>query len=199
MWKFRDGQCVGCPYAGMPDPVTLGNISITFHSDTSATITCPMATVNFIRQIRDDTKPNCEGFAVKSSSPLSAKLHPIVLLYANDNSEHDWNDKIPLEWKPVNPSQIQITGCVQHISETYGSICYYTDGRTVRRVRRKVILKLYETFTGEIITSRTFYGGVPPTCSTIEYFYEWEIQKTKYGSAVTFDQVSSWLEEQVKK
>ena len=30
MWKFRDGQCIGCPYAGMPSSEILGNISIAF-------------------------------------------------------------------------------------------------------------------------------------------------------------------------
>ena len=44
MWKFTNGQYIGGPYVP-PTQSTIGTISIIFHSDTSATVTSPMATV----------------------------------------------------------------------------------------------------------------------------------------------------------
>ena len=44
MWEFTNGQYIGGPYA-QPMQSTIGELSITFHSDTSATISCPMAAI----------------------------------------------------------------------------------------------------------------------------------------------------------
>ena len=44
MWRFTNGQYIGGPYVS-PVQSTVGTLSIAFHSDTSATVSCPMTTV----------------------------------------------------------------------------------------------------------------------------------------------------------
>jgi hypothetical protein len=49
MWKYKNGQCIGCPYKS-PDPAeNVGSVSITFHSNTTATLTYQDITLNLQR------------------------------------------------------------------------------------------------------------------------------------------------------
>lgn len=49
LWRYRNGQCVGCPYVEPDPPQDLGSVSITFSSDTTASITCLGVTTSIER------------------------------------------------------------------------------------------------------------------------------------------------------
>jgi hypothetical protein len=51
MWKYRNGQCIGCPYQAPDPPETIGTLSITFQSDHTATLTCPGVNLSLERFI----------------------------------------------------------------------------------------------------------------------------------------------------
>gem|GEM_PF-4252245 len=47
--RYRNGQCLGC-YWQPPDPAEdVGEVKLTFHSDSSATVSCPYMTTNITR------------------------------------------------------------------------------------------------------------------------------------------------------
>ena len=101
MWKFTNGQYIGGPYT-QPNQSTIGAISITFHSDTSATVSCPMATVAVERQIRepaplpppvDDQKAKTEmllGHWYLAYTILSTFTHDIDLWELILGDDGDW-------------------------------------------------------------------------------------------------------------
>ena len=49
LWRFTNGQSMGGPYVAPNGPVVVGSISITFHSDTTATVTYPGGTLEIER------------------------------------------------------------------------------------------------------------------------------------------------------
>jgi hypothetical protein len=46
MWKYKNGQCIGCPYSPPDGPQTIGTLSLTFYDNTHATLTCLGGTVS---------------------------------------------------------------------------------------------------------------------------------------------------------
>jgi hypothetical protein len=45
MWRYKNGQCIGCPYTPPDAPETIGTLSLTFQDSTHATLTCMGGTV----------------------------------------------------------------------------------------------------------------------------------------------------------
>ena len=122
--------------------------------------------------------------------------HPVVLINKQEADKHEWNESLTMDWQPESISSTQLVGCIEEESELIET-CDYELGHVVKRYRRHLIIDLYEAHNGRKIGSHEFLGGVPDICHLTETFYEWQYEKYRYGSRVTFEEAEIWLADYV--
>ena len=70
--------------------------------------------------------------------------------------------------------------------------CKYEQGHTLIRERQYLLVTIRKTVTGNVYTTKKFYGSDPPKCEQTEWFYG----KTAYksGTIPSMTEVYSWLD-----
>lgn len=118
--------------------------------------------------------------------------HPIVLL-TSSGGRCDWTERIPLEWRSKNITDIQLVVTVGEEQEIILERCDYIDGPSITRYQYSVEVNLREANTGKIVASTTLYGSEPRLCKQVE---ERSVTRLE-GSHVQFDQLEEWLRQYV--
>lgn len=77
------------------------------------------------------------------------------------------------KWRPVKPylEDTALVACVQERSLPPLETCHYTGGRSLKRVRTDVDIKLFAVKTGKLVFETRMRGGEPRACGGTEKFY----------------------------
>jgi len=143
--------------------------------------------IEFDRQILEAFSDVSEGNGVVEAAIYEGHgLHTIVLLNSS-GSPHPWTNKIPMEWRPVNVTDVELVVFVGDEKETVET-CYY-DGPSIKRYQWGLNVELLEAKTGEIVAGTTLYGYTRE-CWEIELYKTTEIR----GAHVEFEKLKQWLE-----
>lgn len=118
--------------------------------------------------------------------------HPIVLLNSS-GKKHWWTDRIPMDWRPINVSDVELVVIVGEIESIVLETCHYYTGPDVERIAFYRHVELIEAKTGEMVAETTLYGPGPRPCMK----FELESTTAIYGSGVSFGQLKEWLESYV--
>ncbi len=157
----------------------------------------------------DGIDQNCDGFdcpinydildTVCGGNPLNCSgiydeaddFYKIILLNS-DGNEHYWNSDLPPYYQPHEKDEVELVACID-VSWNTIQTCSYGDGGLYKLYRNKneVSISIYIASTGDLLDSKTFYGGEPEACLSSEFFTSYV--KIKSGSAVVYADVEEWL------
>lgn len=112
-----------------------------------------------------DVKPNPEALPFKEGGP-----NPAVFYKTGGQSMYD------AMLDPFEPAEYQVEKaalvvCLSDKSESVEKCTGYTDGAVAERVRTDVSLTAFSIKTGKVVFEKTFAGGVPRACGSVEQFY----------------------------
>jgi tetratricopeptide (TPR) repeat protein len=99
--------------------------------------------------------------------------------------------KLDQSLMPKYPGQFQYVVTKTEGNETIQS-CPYQQGHTLIRQKQYWLITVRRTVTGNIYTTKKFYGSEPEKCLRTEWFSS--STKYKYGTKPSMAEVISWLE-----
>jgi len=70
--------------------------------------------------------------------------------------------------------------------------CPYKQGYTLIRQRQYLLVTVRKTVTGNVFTTKKFYGSDPPKCEKTEWFYS--TTAYRYGTIPSMSEVTIWLD-----
>ena len=146
--------------------------------------------------LREEAIKICQGDggAISKADPYtnpSQAAHPIMII--TDKGYDYYSEKVyELEqsWKPIDPEQVQLVGCVKLEWEEIES-CRYVGAVAIRQ-KPKVIISVYEALSGKLVDTVWFMGLEPRECQGVESFSEGST--TKYISPNPEFETSSMIE-----
>jgi len=129
-----------------------------------------------------------EGVAQAASYTRDGGINPVVLI-SSSGEIHGWTDDIPTEWKPTSVEETELVICVGEEEEKIIEVCEYY-GPSITRYQHYVEVELREARTGKLVANTILYGSMPRHCKQSESYSVTRL----YGSDVSFDQVTGWVE-----
>jgi hypothetical protein len=98
------------------------------------------------------------------------------------------HEGLPAAWLPRRIEDVHIVACSEDGLRNMGSCGTYQSfdlfgpppTYRVSRLRSWQTIRIHEAWSGKVLETRTFWGGVPPSCPT---FLEPELVTDVYGSA----------------
>lgn len=88
------------------------------------------------------------------------------------------------------PGHFQYVATLSDGGETVQS-CPYKQGHTLIRQRQYLLVTIRDTVTGNVFTTKKFYGSDPPKCERTEWFSS--PTAYKYGTKPSITEVNTWL------
>ena len=144
--------------------------------------------------------PAAEGSEVTEAAAYDLSkpgIHPIVFISAKD--QDDWNESLPVEWRPTHVSQAELVAVIRLINIVVEGKFYRTPGIVgggvfVRAYRVDTEILLREAKTGKLITTITFKGGPSPNLPNRLRAGTTAL----YGDPVPFGTIQLWLKDYVE-
>ncbi|MFZ5856503.1 MAG: hypothetical protein ACOYZ6_06705 [Chloroflexota bacterium] len=168
-------------------------------TDTPTPTITPVPTQS-LDDILEALMPAAQGSEVAEAAAYDLSkpgIHPIVFIAAKD--QDDWNESLPVEWKPSNVNQAELVAVVRYINVQTDVRRYRTPGTTggnvyVRTYRVDTEVLLREARTGNLIATTTFKGEPAPNLPDRLPAGTTAL----YGIPVPFGTIQLWLKDYVE-
>ncbi len=103
----------------------------------------------------------CEGVGIPEAASYtgSAGIHKAVMVDSDGDSI--WYTSFSLNWQPDSVANTELVVCIGDTECEQKGYCTYTNGVSLKKNRCHRWIRLISAQTGEVVSSREFYGDEP--------------------------------------
>ena len=134
-----------------------------------------------------------EGVAEAAEYQRNEPGPHLIVLLTDKGEAHPWNEYLRPEWKPDQISKVELVGTITYTSEVVATQKYHGCGQSsaiiVSRIRRNIVVVLYEAKTGDVVSSETFLGDDPPGFPRSLHCGQYSL----YGDSAPYTVIQEWL------